>query len=396
MSKNSPLRPLICGIDYALSLKQKFLVSIIIFFILCNILLFAYKSSQPFYFDVWGVADWLINFRAGFIRRGLSGEAILLVSEFLKLRPEFTVFLFKAGCYFIIYFGLILLIFRNANFILGLALIILSPATYLFPLLEPDGGGRKEILLITIVTLVCIFRPAIHSKFNQVIASFCFLVLCAIHEGLFFFYPMAILAAPYMLDQDKLSIKVIFYILLPSMLYVVFLHYFTFTVDQKFLESMMKAADENYYEKWFGGAVSALQLNAKNGAELVAYHFNLWSIPSTIFAIGLIATSLKLLIFTKNFSVPSIEDLRLFILAALFQLPLWIISIDWGRWIYINASIIALIFISQSPKNAKKVGEPRYFGYILLTIFLILTNATCWKIFYGPVTGAHIVSPIKF
>ena len=42
--------------------------------------------------DEWMVADWLINYAAGFVRRGLSGELILFASDVFGVRANILVF----------------------------------------------------------------------------------------------------------------------------------------------------------------------------------------------------------------------------------------------------------------------------------------------------------------
>jgi hypothetical protein len=51
------------------------------------LVLLRYGLHLAFHSDEWCVGDWLINYHAGFVRRGLAGEGILDVAHWLHIRP---------------------------------------------------------------------------------------------------------------------------------------------------------------------------------------------------------------------------------------------------------------------------------------------------------------------
>ena len=89
-------------------------------------------------------SDWLINYNYGFIKRGLPGTIFLSLTK----NPELLLDIIS-GSLIVIY----LLIFyflnktyniKNQTFISFI--LIISPATFLFPIYDSQGAFRKEII----------------------------------------------------------------------------------------------------------------------------------------------------------------------------------------------------------------------------------------------------------
>jgi hypothetical protein len=95
----------------------------------------------------WQTADWLISYENGFVRRGLMGAAIFWLHDHAGWPVLITTFgiqslafLGAMGCVASLYFS------RKRS--LYWALFLFSPAFLLmFPLWDPPGGLRKELLL---------------------------------------------------------------------------------------------------------------------------------------------------------------------------------------------------------------------------------------------------------
>ena len=69
-----------------LRLQQFFIILIVL-----GIPLNLYKNSS--YDNYWTVGEWLISYAGGFVRRGLPGELIHIISENFGISPIFLVWL---------------------------------------------------------------------------------------------------------------------------------------------------------------------------------------------------------------------------------------------------------------------------------------------------------------
>ena len=47
------------------------------------------------------ISEYLINYQAGFTRRGMPGELLFLISKFFNLKLRFLIFIFQSSIYLI-------------------------------------------------------------------------------------------------------------------------------------------------------------------------------------------------------------------------------------------------------------------------------------------------------
>ena len=64
---------------------QRFFIILIFLGIPLNL----YKNSS--YDNSWTIGEWLISYAGGFVRRGLPGELIHIISEFFGISPIFLI-----------------------------------------------------------------------------------------------------------------------------------------------------------------------------------------------------------------------------------------------------------------------------------------------------------------
>ena len=75
----------------------------------------------------------------------------------------------------------------------------------------------------------------------------------------------------------------------------------------------------------------------------------------------------------RQFGVP-------ILIGLLSQLPLYVMATDWGRWIYINASLLTIAYFALPLKNQAKnqmvgqVHEHEHELFSLRSIFLLLVS----------------------
>ena len=122
-----------------------FLISFVFIFISIRFYSFVEDYSS------WQYADWLINYQGGFVRRGLFGEIFFNIYKLFSLRLDLIIFLFVIFLYLVFSYYLI----KSLKYLeiskLNI-LIILSPGFFLYPMMNSEVIGRKDILLITTIS----------------------------------------------------------------------------------------------------------------------------------------------------------------------------------------------------------------------------------------------------
>ena len=95
------------------------------------------------------IAEWLINYQGGFVRRGFLGEFVYQISLFFKLNLRF-VFLILQIFLYLTYYYLIYRLLTNISYNYLIFVTIFSPLFILFPIAELEALGRKEVILFII------------------------------------------------------------------------------------------------------------------------------------------------------------------------------------------------------------------------------------------------------
>lgn len=131
-------------------------------------------------------ADWLLNYSDGIVRRGISGEIFLALSQLTDISPLLLVTAVQA----VLTVGLIgVLLLKAYTFRMSdlTALLLLSPALVLFWVNDTTGAYRKELLGLTA------FVPLLFHRTSTALGVAVMLVLYTIavffHEGNLVFAP---------------------------------------------------------------------------------------------------------------------------------------------------------------------------------------------------------------
>ena len=169
--------------------KNHFLLIVFIFLSLFSIAKLYDNSAN---LDSWQYGEWLINYQNGFVRRGLIGELIYLLSTLFNENIQVAFFI-------IISIICILFYFLNYYFIKDIKLnfiywlIIFSPLFYLFFVVVSKVGINREIIFYIYYLLYLIHLS--QKKFtlkNNWKFIYLYPILLLIHEGMFFYLPYII------------------------------------------------------------------------------------------------------------------------------------------------------------------------------------------------------------
>ena len=152
--------------------------------------------------DAWEYGEWLINYQAGFVRRGLPGEIIykfsLLIGDNIQLSFFLVLSTICLTYYYLNYIFLKKIEFNFFNFF-----IIFSPLFYLFFIMINGVGIRKEILLYLFYLIYLINLSSKDFNINKTWKFFYFFpIILFMHEGAFFYLPYILLPVLFLLKRD--------------------------------------------------------------------------------------------------------------------------------------------------------------------------------------------------
>ncbi len=301
------------------------------------------KSTIPKCYQLY-TSDWLINYSGGFVRRGLIGSLILKIAKITSLKPVLIVAILKILSYSAIYLSAIYIIFKAKYFKNVHIFLFLYQTTYIFPLLDFRGSGRKEILLLALFSLFSLLNKENLSRTFMYLLSSFMLALTFAHDALFWFYPLVLLCLQTILPNGNLSIKSCFLILLPSILSTALIIKFGTKMSAESLDLMTKAIDPENYKLW-GWPISYVTWDFNTQVTNFFKNFDNYSIINLLFTLLLTYIPFGMAAKIDNHGIYKNKKF-LYALGAclLFQAPL-IFAKDWGRWIYVDATILSLTYL---------------------------------------------------
>ena len=170
------------------------------------------------------IAEWLINYQGGFVRRGFLGELIYQISFFFKINLRFAFLILQISLY-LTYYYLIYRLLKNISFNYLIFVTIFSPLFILFPIAELEALGRKEIILFIILIISSnFFFNYEKNNFGLFFISFSFPILLLIFETsifycFFFIYIIIVSCKEFNIEY---LIK-LFFLTLPSLIVILLL-----------------------------------------------------------------------------------------------------------------------------------------------------------------------------
>lgn len=312
----------------------------------------------------WSGGDWLINYQGGFVRRGITGSFFLYLSQVQGLSPIAYVVWVKVLCSGII---AAYLLYRIHARCIGLLEIILlaSPWGLMFYVNDPLGAQRKELLLIaTLCVYLWVAGQKYESQIHNIILWVVLPLLVLAHEGLLFFLPLFWFADCCIkksgLDATKSLVKPF------SLAFVAFLFALAFKGGPENSIAICRSLVEaGVKESVCGGAVAAL-----SGFEL---KFNVGYLKAYPIVAALTFVPLFFYAKTKHKGGKAALCLAICILGTF---PLYVVAIDWGRWISATALMGLLVLQAMDSRPLKKYSALTYttasiFAYVYVFNWMI-------------------------
>ena len=324
------------------------------------VLIFIVSISQllkfySFYIEYseWQYTDWLINYQGGFIRRGLIGEILFKIYHTFNIDLSILVLITVSTLILFISFLLVKTIHHISNRYLDI-LTFLSPGFFLYPLMNSEVVGRKDILMISAIGFFCFFGNRMKKNF-LLITLISLLLLTSLSHTAFLFYSPYLIFIYYLIMKKKNFYissleKIILSLTLILMFSLIFFNQGNQSQVDEICNSIKMYVLENCSNRgqmvWLSGNLENYLFQKIN----IGYNFYktsliyIFSFLAVFFFLGLkvhnskISKQNKDIFFGKN-------PLFIFLLLFLFTGPVYIIGLDWGRYIYISYSCIFFITI---------------------------------------------------
>lgn len=315
----------------------------------------------------WATGDWLINYSAGPIRRGLTGEFIFILSSDL-----FSLLWLAYAIQIAIYFAIFLIVFAlykaqdRTPFWL---LILFSPAFLLFPFYDIQGGFRKEIMIFAVFSLFCLFYSKNNiTSFKISIISVAYTVSALSHELNSLTWPFFIYIL-YLSSKKGLitpRTAIIFSVTLIAISAATLLFASLHKGDAASVDKIcLSLTGKNLHKSICDGAISWLKEDAQKATDIVKNSISeksLWT-PTLFFL------AIAPLFFTTWIRK---ESILLIIISSITISPLFFVAIDYGRWIYILVFFIFCLALSEDIRVRFSHNKAFFFlGFMYLATWSI-------------------------
>lgn len=341
------------------------------YLILCGALAYFlsnYFFSVLFERDSWNLADWLISYESGFVRRGLVGELIIELGDLLSINIKWISFAAQSATWISIYY-LTIKIYSLRSREKEWLLFLLSPAFLLFPFFDMGAGLRKEILLfLSFAILAYAYAQQQISRLNVLLCYVFFVLATFSHElatlattfFVFIFYRSYQLK---LLTKQQAALYSAVFILTA---FIAGIFAILFHGDQTLAkETCLSLTSRGLDQHVCSGAIRWLGYSSKETLSII---FEIISGRKPRYFIDYPITILITIAPLLLLKPQSRDNIYFLILAFICFLPLYVIAIDWYRWIYVYASLSFLFILSDSVIS--KVNLKRVNGWV---IFLYLT-----------------------
>ena len=326
----------------------------------------------------WQQGDWLINYSAGFIRRGLFGHAVYMLDH-AGLVPSAVAVLILQVTLLLAFLIAVTVLLLRAPLRFETLLVAVSPAFVFFPLWDFQGGLRKDLLLLTgFAWLVVWSGRAITRAGERALYLAAWIVFPAIavinHEGLAFFLPAMFVVFWAISRQQTFSLRQVWGTIasafalasIPLLLAIVYSG-----SEQQADAICQSLVEAGFRERMCWGAVWSLGWSLERGFEQTVFMASWWYLP-----LGLLAfIPFALFRYSRPLLIGSV-------VALVAVVPMFFLGGDWGRWIYLVVSIgsLGVLRLTGSSDLSARVTSSRLSLTTPLTTALLLIYALAWHI----------------
>lgn len=319
----------------------------------------------------WKIGDWLINYQGGMIRRGLLGELVYQLSYITNINPGIYILALQILLYGIFLFFSYHLLKKQRN-LLPYSILIVSPFIFTFQINDLVGGFRKEIIYIALLAFITwAANVKEHKSFEKYfyITLFLYPAVILTHEMLAIFLPYLLVVYVSVTALNKKKLLLLSLLLLPNI--VSFLTAMHYSGEANQIKAILNSLSNANYVIG-NGAITWLNKSASFGINKVVEQLTtknyIFYLLNIIFAsVAFIPLYQKIQDITRNKLA-----LLLIITSMIGSIGLFLVAIDWGRFIYIHLiSIFFLLFIPTPNRNISYSWFLKEFSKKNIIIFFV-------------------------
>ena len=302
----------------------------------------------------WVLGDWMIDYRQGFVRRGLTGELAQALSAWLPGAAVLYTGLFVAVAWLVIglYFARVLTAIRMPCWYV---LLVLSPAGLFFSVYGADQVGRKEILLFASLAVYVwrLISGARDGLLIQMLWALWGACLVLMHEGAVFYGPYFLMAA-YWGGRRKDALVSAMGLMAGMLIATLLLLALAEPLNGRALcsslvmEGRMSASICDGTIKWPLHSIA----DSFNNALVTVKHFNYLAVYGLSLML-IVAPVWVWRILDRSNAGALHPPLWAFAVVWLLSLPLFLIAVDWGRFIQTHVVLATLVLALNLPRRSE-------------------------------------------
>ena len=333
------------------------LISISLIIILFNVYDFVTERSANQY------TDWLINYQGGFVRRGLIGEILFQFYKITNLRLDLIILSLIWFLYILFSINFFLILKKIKLNFLNL-LIIFSPFSFLYPIMDQKVSGRKDILIIVFFSLVSIFLKKINFHLHKYIIISLSIVAIYSHTGYIFFIP--ILWCLYLLTNISKPVKTLFFDSLIIIFTILIFFIFVFLNKSLTLENIgMICESVKSFAPPNCGVNDYLSTLSWSLERNLILKYKIWSDENyNLFYLLTFAICFSPLIFAISFSKfkkkININLLFVLLIILICTLPIYYVGADYGRYLHITYLGLLIIYFKALSEKIIITSLPNF------------------------------------
>lgn len=372
-----------------LNVSKVFSISflIVISFVLMFKIQFSYENCNGFSFG-----DWLINYQdGGFKRRGLLGTVIFFIYDVFHVKVQYTVFFFQFASNFLFLFYLVKLIMLKRHSIIEY--VFLFTPFCLWGIFSDCAIGTRKDGILWFLMVFFAYNLA-RGKFKGIREHFFYFLLFTsvfIHESYIFYAPNFVVL--HMCHSNKIDHKKNIFLLVS--LYIPAIIIFLFGIDNLGGIYTLDVLKSNGIELQIGDNIFAWKENKFLKTDF--YSENIFGHLLYVLSFALQVLFAVWYMKIRHFGVKKTKKIFFcFLVCLLLAIPLYLIAIDLGRWLYSQFIFLFILIVSLLPRfEIKNQNLFRLSSKEVVFILLVIFSNIIYRVpsYY---TGMQLGLPLKW
>jgi len=330
----------------------------ILYFIILSTCVFQIIKFYSFYseYSSWQYVEWLMNYQGGFVRRGLPGEFLYQIHQFFGIKLDLLILLTVCTIYFYICFFLCKSVKYIQSSYINI-LIFLSPGFFLYPIMNSEVIGRKDLLFCFILGCFIFFEKKLNDRFLFLFTILAIFFLSLSHSVFLFYSPY--LGFLFFLIKSNRGIRIKTYEIFSFSIciLIIFLLIFFNQGNETIVNDICNSVKEYVSSEcinegqmyWLGNDAKSYLMAQSQSIKINHFKIYLGSLVAVFLFIGMKFYNSKYKI--KYFNLQKINPLFFLILLFLFTIPAYYLGFDWGRYISLSYTGSFFLYIYCIKEN---------------------------------------------